>query len=184
MMTAHSKPTAGGARRMRPAPVLATAMLPSPVGALRLVASDTHLLEIAFPDRADATYAGAATRTDHPVLARTIAQLAEYFAGKRRDWDLPLAPRGTPFQRAVWTALEAIPYGETCSYADVARTIGAPAAVRAVGAANGRNPIPIILPCHRVIGTDGKLTGYGGGLDNKRWLLALEQRGGLRLSPT
>jgi methylated-DNA-[protein]-cysteine S-methyltransferase len=98
-------------------------------------------------------------------------QLAEYFAGHRRVFDLPLAPRGTPFQRAVWQALGTIPFGGTCSYADVAERIGRPGAARAVGAANGRNPIAIIVPCHRVIGRDGSLTGYAAGLARKRRLL-------------
>ena len=102
------------------------------------------------------------------------AQLAAYFAGDLTDFDVPLAPRGTPFQRAVWSALTRIPYGTTTTYATVARTIGRPTAVRAVGAANGRNPIAVIIPCHRVIGTDGTLHGYGGGLPRKRTLLSLE----------
>lgn len=110
------------------------------------------------------------------MLARAAAQLAAYFAGERRDFDLPLAPQGTPFQQRVWDALLAIPYGAVRSYGDVARAIGRPAASRAVGAANGRNPIAIIVPCHRVIGASGQLTGYGGGLPTKRWLLEHEQR--------
>jgi methylated-DNA-[protein]-cysteine S-methyltransferase len=109
------------------------------------------------------------------VLVRTQAQLAEYFAGERRAFDLPLAPQGSGFQVEVWRALLRIPYGETCSYGDIARVVGRPAASRAVGAANGRNPIPIIVPCHRVIGSNGSLTGYGGGLPVKRWLLDHER---------
>lgn len=101
-------------------------------------------------------------------------QLAEYFAGNRQAFDLKLAPQGTPFQRAVWRALGEIPFGTTCCYADIARRIGRPTAVRAVGAANGRNPVAIVVPCHRVIGRDGSLTGYAGGLDRKRWLLEHE----------
>lgn len=104
------------------------------------------------------------------------AQLAAYFAGDLTGFDLPLAPRGTPFQRAVWAALTRIPYGTTTTYATVARGIGRPTAIRAVGTANGRNPIAVIIPCHRVIGTDGTLHGYGGGLPRKRTLLALEAR--------
>jgi methylated-DNA-[protein]-cysteine S-methyltransferase len=103
-------------------------------------------------------------------------QLAEYFSGKRTVFALDLAPRGTPFQLAVWNALLEIPYGDTISYAELARRIGKPSAVRAVGAANGANPIPIIIPCHRVIGSNGTLTGYGGGIERKQWLLALEGR--------
>ena len=102
------------------------------------------------------------------------SQLQEYFAGRRKTFDLPLAPRGTDFQCSVWRALSAIPWGAVCSYADIARAIDKPTAVRAVGAANGRNPLPIVVPCHRVIGSDGSLTGFAGGLDMKRKLLALE----------
>jgi methylated-DNA-[protein]-cysteine S-methyltransferase len=102
------------------------------------------------------------------------AQLAEYFAGRRRDFDLPLAPAGTPFQQRVWQALRAIPYGRTESYGALAARLGQPGAGRAVGLANGQNPIAIVIPCHRVIGAGGALTGYGGGLERKRWLLALE----------
>ncbi|GJQ29355.1 MAG: hypothetical protein HBSAPP03_12390 [Phycisphaerae bacterium] len=101
-------------------------------------------------------------------------QLAEYFSGTRRAFDIPLDPAGTAFQRRVWDALQAIPAGETRSYADVAREIGSPSAVRAVGAANGANPIAIVIPCHRVIASDGSLHGYGGGLERKRWLLGFE----------
>jgi methylated-DNA-[protein]-cysteine S-methyltransferase len=110
----------------------------------------------------------------HPVLCETIRQLREYFSGQRRRFDLPLDFRGTDFQRQVWSSLLSIPFGETRSYLEVARSLGNPAAVRAVGAANGRNPISIIAPCHRVIGTGGDLTGFGGGLEAKAWLLAHE----------
>lgn len=113
---------------------------------------------------------------DDEHLAAAAEQLTEYFAGARVAFDLPLAPRGTPFQRRVWNGLRAIPYGETISYAELARRIDRPKAMRAVGAANGRNPIPIVVPCHRVIGADGSLTGYGGGLDRKRALLEHEAR--------
>jgi methylated-DNA-[protein]-cysteine S-methyltransferase len=117
---------------------------------------------------------GSRSRADRPPLPEVRRQLAEYFAGARRAFALPLAPAGTEFERRVWQALAAIPYGETRSYAEVARTIGRPAACRAVGRANGRNPIAVVIPCHRVIGSDGSLTGYGGGLDLKRFLLDLE----------
>lgn len=113
---------------------------------------------------------------DEDRLAPAAEQLAEYFAGARVSFDVRLAPRGTAFQRRVWEALRAIPYGETISYAELAHRIGQPKAMRAVGAANGRNPIGIVVPCHRVIGADGSLTGYGGGLDRKRALLDLEAR--------
>ncbi|WP_028967739.1 methylated-DNA--[protein]-cysteine S-methyltransferase [Sphingomonas phyllosphaerae] len=152
--------------------------LASPLGALTMVADDTALVAILWPDdkpgrvRLEAT----AERPDHPVLAAAATQLTEYFAGTRTRFDLPLAPRGTAFQRDVWRALDAIPYGETRSYADIAQAIGRPTATRAVGAANGRNPISIVTPCHRVIGRSGALTGFAGGLAAKQHLLALEQR--------
>ena len=116
----------------------------------------------------------AADTPDHPILLATTRQLREYFAGSRQKFDLPLDFRGTDFQRAVWSTLLKIPFGETRSYSDIATAIGKPAAVRAVGAANGRNPISLIAPCHRVIGMSGALTGFGGGLDAKAWLLAHE----------
>ncbi|MET0581056.1 MAG: methylated-DNA--[protein]-cysteine S-methyltransferase [Pseudoxanthomonas sp.] len=108
------------------------------------------------------------------ILDATRAQLQEYFAGTRTRFDLPLAPQGTPFQTEVWRTLATIPYGQTISYAQLAQRVGKPTAMRAVGAANGRNPLPIVLPCHRVIGADGSLTGFGGGLPTKRFLLELE----------
>jgi methylated-DNA-[protein]-cysteine S-methyltransferase len=111
---------------------------------------------------------------DDDAVADVAEQLQEYFRGERRTFDLPLAPRGTEFQMDVWRALQRIPYGETRSYSGIAREIGRPAAVRAVGAANGANPIPIVIPCHRVVGSNGSLTGFGGGIETKRWLLALE----------
>jgi methylated-DNA-[protein]-cysteine S-methyltransferase len=117
---------------------------------------------------------GAAEDPENPVLRETADQLSAYFAGDLKDFDLPLAPRGTDFQQVVWTALRTIPYGQTRSYSQMAAAIGSPKAVRAVGAANGRNPIPIVIPCHRVIGASGKLVGFGGGLPLKRKLLDLE----------
>jgi methylated-DNA-[protein]-cysteine S-methyltransferase len=143
----------------------------SPVGALCLCAEDDRLVGLHLPDRP----APALPPGRSAVLERTCAQLAEYFAGERRDFDLPLAPHGTAFQVAVWRALADIPFGVTCSYGELARVVGRPSASRAVGAANGRNPIAIILPCHRVIGSNGELTGYGGGLPMKRWLLDHER---------
>ena len=145
--------------------------LRSPVGALLLVAGDRALVAIDLPGAARERGPEA---PDHPVLSRAAAQLAEYFAGRRKAFDLPLAPAGTPFQQAVWRALADIPFGETRTYAGLARALGRPRAARAVGAANGRNPLPIVLPCHRVIGSDGGLTGYAGGLAVKRRLLELE----------
>jgi methylated-DNA-[protein]-cysteine S-methyltransferase len=141
--------------------------MPSPLGPLRLFADGDELVGLYLPD-AEAP-PGAPGRSD--VLVATARQLDEYFAGQRRTFDLPLAPRGTGFQTMVWRALLRIPFGETWSYGQLARTIRRPAASRAVGAANGRNPISIIIPCHRVIGANGGLTGYGGGLPIKRWLL-------------
>jgi methylated-DNA-[protein]-cysteine S-methyltransferase len=146
----------------------------SPVGRLRLVAGEDGLRRICFPrerhprpEDHDGDHAPAR-------LAFARRQLEEYFGGKRRRFDLPLAPRGTAFQLRVWEALRSIPWGETWSYADLARELGKPKAVRAVGGANGRNPLPIVVPCHRVIGADGSLTGFGGGLQIKSLLLALE----------
>ena len=110
------------------------------------------------------------------VVAETVRQLDQYFEGERTDFDLPLDPQGSPFQQQAWLALRTIPYGETVSYGEQARRLGDPNKARAVGAANGRNPISIVVPCHRVIGTSGKLVGFGGGLDAKAWLLAHERR--------
>jgi methylated-DNA-[protein]-cysteine S-methyltransferase len=123
---------------------------------------------------AAAAAVAAASPPASALLREVRRQLAQYFAGERRVFDLPLAPRGTDFERRVWQEVAAIPYGETRSYAEVARAAGRPAACRAVGRANGSNPIPLVIPCHRVIGSDGSLTGYGGGLPLKRFLLALE----------
>jgi methylated-DNA-[protein]-cysteine S-methyltransferase len=147
----------------------------SPVGRLRLLAAGGALVGVHFPGRGGGPPAEPPGPEDRPVLERARAQLEEYFAGRREEFDLPLAPRGTPFQRAVWAALLAIPFGETRSYGEIARAVGKPAAPRAVGAANGQNPIAIVVPCHRVIGSDGSLTGYGGGMQRKRWLLAHER---------
>lgn len=141
--------------------------LDTPAGILEILADTDHILAIGFVARAGRPRGNALT-------AAAIAQLTDYFAGTRRDFDLPLLQAGTDFQQQVWRALQAIPYGQTRSYADIARQIGSPAAVRAVGAANGRNRIAIVIPCHRVIGADGTLTGYAGGLDRKEVLLKLE----------
>lgn len=151
--------------------MLTTMRMRSPVGALWLCAEDERLVGLYLPDRPAPSGPGGRGG----VLARAAAQLTEYFAGERRDFDLPLAPIGTEFQRTVWHALADIPFGATCSYGDLARVVGRPSASRAVGAANGKNPISIILPCHRVIGASGELTGYGGGLPMKRWLLDHER---------
>ena len=147
-------------------------LLNTPVGTLRLVSNGTHLTAIEFPQRHN-VQDNARQHTDS-VLASCAQQLTEYFAARRSHFDLPLDAGGTAFQQTVWSALVAIPYGELRSYSDIANTIGKPKAVRAVGAANGRNPIPIVVPCHRVIGSDGSLTGFAGGLPMKTKLLTLE----------
>jgi len=151
----------------------------SPVGVLRLFAALDQLVALCFEDRP----APEGVRRRTAVLDDAVAQLAEYFAGRRRDFALDLAPRGTGFQQLVWQSLLRIPHGETRSYGELARAIGRPAASRAVGAANGQNPIAIIVPCHRVIGSSGALTGYGGGLDAKRWLLDHERAAAARPGP-
>jgi methylated-DNA-[protein]-cysteine S-methyltransferase len=148
--------------------------LDTPIGELLLAGDDDALCLVGFPE-------GSMRRDPEPdwiykekPFAAARQQLAEYFAGERREFDLPLRLSGTEFQMSVLHALQQIPYGETTSYSDIAERIGRPKAVRAVGAANGRNPIPIIVPCHRVIGSHGDLTGFGGGLDTKEALLRLE----------
>lgn len=150
----------------------------SPVGTLTLVATDAALVAIRWQgeDDARARVPTPVAAPDQPVLRAAAVQLEEYFAGDREVFDLPLAGAGTPFQQAVWRALVTIPFGETRSYRDIAVALGQPTATRAVGAANGRNPLPIVVPCHRVVGADGSLTGFGGGLENKRWLLGHERR--------
>ena len=146
-------------------------VVPSPVGDLVLTAGGDALDRIGFAAR---TPVDPSWRRDDPAFAEAARQLAEYFAGGRRAFDLPLAPAGTPFQRQVWAALTALPYGVTTSYAALAERLGRPGSARAVGAANGANPLAIVVPCHRVVGADGSLTGYAGGLAAKRALLALE----------
>jgi methylated-DNA-[protein]-cysteine S-methyltransferase len=152
-----------------------TTTIDSPCGRLIAISDGDAIVQLEFPGRESAV--PDAIADDGPFRALR-AQLAAYFAGTRRDFDLPLAPAGTPFQLEVWTALRAIPYGATTSYGELARSIGKPRAVRAVGAANGANPIAIVVPCHRVIGANGTLTGYGGGLPRKQLLLGLEARVG------
>ncbi|MEM1228928.1 MAG: methylated-DNA--[protein]-cysteine S-methyltransferase [Pseudomonadota bacterium] len=149
----------------------------SPVGPLVLAGDDAALTLIGFTTGPKAWSIDPGWVHVPTAFAVARGQLAEYFAGQREHFDLTLRPEGTEFQRAVWQALTRIPYGETCSYGDIAAAIGRPKAVRAVGAANGRNPLPIVVPCHRVIGSNGSLTGFGGGLENKERLLALEARG-------
>jgi methylated-DNA-[protein]-cysteine S-methyltransferase len=146
----------------------------TPVGRLRLAGDEKGLRSISFQNRFHPAAKADSTLLREKPFRETIAQLEAYFTGALRRFDLPLAPEGTPFQREVWSALTTIPYGETVSYGGLARRLGRPAASRAVGAANGQNPIPIVIPCHRVIGADGSLTGFGGGLAIKRQLLDLE----------
>ena len=151
-------------------------LIASPLGELLLMASDAGLSGLYMsPHSSRPDYVTQATaRPDHAVLSTTTRQLQEYFGGQRKQFDLPLAAQGSEFQKTVWQALMTIPYGKTCSYGALAQKIGSPKAARAVGLANGRNPISIIVPCHRVIGADGSMTGYGGGVPNKRFLLNLE----------
>jgi methylated-DNA-[protein]-cysteine S-methyltransferase len=148
----------------------------SPVGELKLVASDAGLVAILWEndDPARVRLGMMAEAAEHPVLVRAEEQLREYFAGNRTHFDVPLDFRGTGFQKSVWAELLAIPFGETRSYGQIAAKLGRPSASRAVGAANGRNPISIIAPCHRVVGSTGKLTGFAGGLEAKAYLLGLE----------
>jgi methylated-DNA-[protein]-cysteine S-methyltransferase len=153
--------------------------MPSPVGKLKLVGSDKGLAAILWENDDPRRVRVRAEVEDkhHPVLLETERQLAEYFEGKRRSFSLKLDPIGTKFQNDVWQALLAIPFGETRSYGQLAKQLGNPQASRAVGAANGKNPISIVVPCHRVIGSSGKLTGFAGGLRAKAHLLELESRG-------
>jgi len=151
-------------------------IIDSPVGKLKLVASDKGLAGVLWEreNTRPVPLSEAVEDKQHPVLVETEQQLGEYFAGKRKTFSIALDLRGTQFQKDVWEALLAIPIGETRSYGQLAKQLGNPRATRAVGAANGRNPVSIIVPCHRVIGSSGKLTGFGGGLETKAHLLSLE----------
>jgi methylated-DNA-[protein]-cysteine S-methyltransferase len=152
--------------------------LDSPVGPLRLVSDGDHLTGVFFSEHRHAPERSG-TQVDlqeaPEVLRRAVQQLGEYFEGRRTDFDLPLGASGTPFQQRVWDLLRQIPYGRTRSYGQLAAELGQPGASRAVGLANGRNPLSIVVPCHRVVGADGSLTGYGGGAERKRHLLDLER---------
>jgi methylated-DNA-[protein]-cysteine S-methyltransferase len=172
---------------------LCRTVMDSPLGPLTLVASDRGLRAVMWPDERlepepmepelidddpvedDPVEDDLVDDPSHPVLIAAVSQLGEYFDGQRTEFDLPLDLVGTNFQIACWLALDDIPYGETRTYGEQASSVGRPTATRAVGAANGRNPVSIVLPCHRVIGADGSLTGFGGGLDAKRWLLDHER---------
>jgi methylated-DNA-[protein]-cysteine S-methyltransferase len=146
----------------------------TPIGSLLVARHEAGLAALSFEKNGRRVDPDDDWKRDDAAFADVREQLREYFAGERRVFDLALAPRGTPFQQDVWTALQAIPYGQTRSYSQIAGSIGRPDAVRAVGAANGANRIPIIIPCHRVIGSNGSLTGFGGGMATKRFLLDLE----------
>jgi len=150
----------------------------SPIGPLTLMARDGNLTHLVMQDQAHATTAPAGSTRDDDAFTGVAAQLDEYFAGERTTFDVPMRLDGTDFQRRVWTELCGIPYGETISYGELARRVGNPKASRAVGLANGRNPIAVIVPCHRVIAADGSLGGYGGGTDRKVHLLELERSPG------
>lgn len=155
-------------------------ILPSPIGPLTLVAEAGQLAALYLDTerhRPDEDSLGEPGDAGAAPFAAAARQLADYFGGQLTEFDLPLAPAGTDFQRRVWAALQTIPYGQTWSYAQLAEKIGRASAVRAVGLANSKNPIAVVIPCHRVIGSDGSLTGYGGGLDRKRFLLDLESTG-------
>jgi len=151
-------------------------VIETPIGPLTLVASADALCEVRFPNGRAVGPADGPDEPDHPVLADAARQLGEYFAGARTSFDLPLDPHGSPFQQSAWQGLTTIPFGETVSYGEQARRLGHDGKARAIGAANGSNPIPVILPCHRVIGSDGSLTGFGGGLETKAWLLHHERK--------
>lgn len=167
----------------------ASTAIHSPVGRLTLLASARGLTSVMWeheqpaPSRSSPPGNGDGGETAGRILAEAARQLGAYFAGRLRTFDLPLDPAGTPFQKLVWTELNRIPYGETRSYGQVARALGQPGAARAVGIANNRNPNAIVTPCHRVIGSDGKLVGFGGGLPAKAYLLALESGSLFPLTP-
>ncbi|MEO6123516.1 MAG: methylated-DNA--[protein]-cysteine S-methyltransferase [Ilumatobacteraceae bacterium] len=159
--------------------MLFSRVIESPVGDLLLVASDDGLRALLWTGPSERVAVGQVDGGEHDpagVLDSTVAQLIEYFAGTRTDFDVPLDPVGSPFQQSAWDALRTIPYGETVTYGEQARRLGDIRKARAVGAANGKNPISIIVPCHRVVGSNGSLTGFGGGIANKAWLLDHERR--------
>ncbi len=165
-------------RRAVPSPRASASLettIQSPIGPVTIRCDGEAITAVSFGP-AGATPGAGAESAAHPLLRRAADQLREYFAGKRTEFDLPLGARGTPWQESVWTALRGIPFGETASYGDVARRAGNAKAARAVGAANHVNPIAIVVPCHRVIGSDGALVGYAGGKDVKSWLLLHERK--------
>jgi methylated-DNA-[protein]-cysteine S-methyltransferase len=147
----------------------------SPLGDLLALSDGDHLTGLYLPDHKGGPTPDASWQTADALFVELRNQLTEYFAGERHEFDVPLRLVGTPFQQQVWQQLTRIPYGTTITYAELARRIGSPAASRAVGTANGRNPISILVPCHRVVGSSGNLTGYAGGVDKKEWLLGMER---------
>jgi len=148
----------------------------SPLGKILLAGDEEGLQLVNFQEGAKPMHPGGDWVQNETAFEQAAAQMAAYFDGRRQVFDLRLAPEGTPFYRRVWEQLQAIPYGETITYGELARRVGKPNGARAVGLANGRNPLPVVIPCHRVVGADGSLTGYGGGLEIKRALLELERR--------
>ncbi|MBO0703560.1 MAG: methylated-DNA--[protein]-cysteine S-methyltransferase, partial [Candidatus Dormibacteraeota bacterium] len=162
--------------RPRPVPTRFT-FVPSPIGELLVTGDGEAITGLLFPPHRDRSGGPKGWVRDDALFGEARRQLDAYFAGDLRAFDLPLAPAGSPFQRDVWQALLTVPYGSTRTYGAIARQVGRPDRARAVGAANGRNPIAIVLPCHRIIGAGGDLVGYGGGLRRKAWLLSLERTG-------
>jgi len=156
-------------------PIIQVTTVDSPIGPLTLMARDGQLTHLVMENQAHAVTPPPGSRRDDDVFTKVAMQLDEYFAGERSDFDVPMTLEGTDFQRRVWAQLCAIPYGETISYGELARRVGNPKASRAVGLANGRNPVAVIVPCHRVIAADGTLGGYGGGMARKVHLLELER---------
>ena len=154
-------------------------IIDSPIGSLTLVRDDAGLTGVYMPDHRPAPDEARFGERDDAAFTDAVQQLGEYWAGERTAFDLPLDPAGSPFQQRVWQALRAIPYGETRTYGWIAASLGQPTAVRAVGLANSRNPISIVVPCHRVVGSNGKLIGYAGGVERKRFLLDHERGAGL-----
>lgn len=150
-------------------------IVPTPIGPLRLLASARALVGVYFPDHAAASAPEAPTRREHPILEQAATELREYFAGRRTHFDTPIEAAGTAFQQAVWAGLRTIEIGAVISYAELGRRIGRRGAARAIGAANARNPLSVFVPCHRVVGSDGSLTGYAGNLTRKQWLLEHER---------
>ncbi|MGX9417541.1 methylated-DNA--[protein]-cysteine S-methyltransferase [Vibrio sp. WJH972] len=148
--------------------------MPSQLGEVVIQTTDKGVSGIWFDTHTTMPDALGKRADEHPILTQAVRQLSEYFNQDRRAFDLPIDTKGTPFQQEVWQALAQIPFGETCSYKQIAQAIGKPKAVRAVGAANGKNPVSVVIPCHRVVGANGKLTGYAGGIERKEALLKLE----------